>query len=586
MSTISARPADRPATGGVGLAAGTSQNPGVELFGLRIPFAVLLGTLPIYIGLVAIWMYFYLWTSGDYFLPRNISNAVQGYAYKPALALGIVLVLLLGEIDLSVAYLTSLSAALCASFLYFNGWSSGLSIAVTIVLCTICGAVQGCLVAWVRMPSFVVTLGGFLIFEGVSNHMAGATAIPVQDAFIQSVGTTFIPGGLGLAIGGVLAVLYAVYRIYVRTTRARAGIRTESPLGFALTLVLPVAVGLFLLWDLQEYRGVPTPFAMLCVLVGVFLFMTTRMPFGRHVYAVGGNTEAARRAGINTTFIKWSCFAISGCMAGVAGIMLLGQVPTASTTLVSPDLLLDVISIAVIGGVSLTGGKGSVWSVLLGFLVIASVDNGLVLQATDPYVVSAVKGAILLIAIFLDVAGKRVGTMSTALERLRTAVSGAAWLVILAGVLAVYSTLLPWTSATDLVNGANELAAGISVGNDGWYVLALAALAMAIQVVAFIRGHEERVLQGVAELVLGAGLSFVAFRDIYNVAAAAKSSSTLQDILTGESHAANVSVGWYGGIWVAAVAGVLVIIGGLWHLALTVRLQQGSALSGIRPAAG
>lgn len=146
--------------------------------------------------------------------------------------------------------------------------------------------------------------------------------------------------------------------------------------------------------------------------MALFWFMTTRMPYGRHIYAVGGNMEAARRAGINTTFIKWSCFAISGCMAGVAGVLLLGYQPTASTTLVSSDLLLDVISIAVIGGVSLTGGKGSVWSVLLGFLVIASLGSGLILQATDPYLIPAVKGAILLVAIFLDVVGKRLGTMS------------------------------------------------------------------------------------------------------------------------------------------------------------------------------
>jgi D-xylose transport system permease protein len=415
MSKVETGAANKPVAGSVGQSVvNTTEVPGITIAGIRITYATLLGRLPIFVGLIAIWIYFDSQTSGDYLSARNISNAVQSYSFKPVLALGIVLVLLLGEIDLSVGYMTALSAAICASFSYMNGWPAGVAILATVAICTLCGAAQGFLVAWLRMPSFVVTLGGFLIFEGVANHTTGATAINVLDPFINSLGTTFIPDQWGFGIVVVASVLYVVFRLTARNARLRSsGGASADVLLFALSLIAPVAISIFAVWGLNQYRGVPYEFAILCASVAIFWFITTRMPYGRHLYAVGGNMEAARRAGINTTFIRWSTFAISGCMAGIGGVLLLGYQPTASTTLVSPDLLLDVISIAVIGGVSLTGGKGSVWSVLLGFLVVASVDSGLILQATDPYMISAVKGAILLIAIALDVVGKRLGVVTS-----------------------------------------------------------------------------------------------------------------------------------------------------------------------------
>ncbi len=412
MTSVS--PDATPAKEGTAIAAdGTEQVARLPLLGgLKISRGMLLSTLPIYIGLIVIWIFFDTQTDGKFLSARNISNMVQQFSYKPALALGIVLVLLLGEIDLSVGYLTSLAVALAATFSVTNGWAAGPSILFTLIICTICGLVQGGLVAWVRMPSFVVTLGGFLIFEGLANHITGGSSINVLDPFITSLGTYYLPDGVAWALGAIIAAGIVVYKVTTRQRQMRAGVSHQSPELFALGTVGPVVlIGIFIA-ILNNYIGVPIAFVILSALIAVFWFVTKRLRYGRHIYAVGGNLEASRRAGINTTMIKWTVFGISGFMAGVAGIMLLGYQPTASTTIVSPDLLLDVISIAVIGGVSLTGGKGSVWAVLLGGLVIASVDSGLNLENTDPYLVSVVKGAILLLAILIDVLGKRQGALS------------------------------------------------------------------------------------------------------------------------------------------------------------------------------
>lgn len=385
------------------------QPPGVSLLGgLRIGWDRLLTTVPIYIGLLVVWIYFDTQTAGKFLGARNLSEMVQEYSYKPVLALGVVLVLLLGEIDLSLGFLTLLSVALTAQFSQLSGWPAGPAILATLAICTLLGLIQGALIAWIRMPSFVVTLGGFLIFEGVAYRILGNT-VNLFDPFIGSLGSYNLPKGAGWILATVAAAAFIANGLLVRIKRARAGLRNPPPVYFILS-----AAGMLVLLEgavtlLNDYRGVPIAVVILGVLTIVFWYLTKRVPFGRHIYAVGGNLEAARRAGINTTMVRWVVFGISGLMAGVAGVMLVGYSPVASTTIAGPDLLLDVISIAVIGGVSLTGGRGSVWAVLLGGLLIASVDSGLSLEAVDADFVYVIKGAILLAAILIDIVGKRRG---------------------------------------------------------------------------------------------------------------------------------------------------------------------------------
>jgi D-xylose transport system permease protein len=382
------------------------------LGGLGIGWNTLLTTVPIYIGLIAIWLYFDSQTAGKFIGARNLSEMAQEFSYEPVLALGIVFVLLLGEIDLSLGYLTLLSVCMTGTFSALNHWSAGASILAAILICTLCGLAQGLLIAWVRMPAFVVTLGGFLIFEGVAYHILGGSTINVFDPFVASLGSTYLSNNLSWVIAVVAVLLYVAMIASRRRSRGKAGLVNVPIFRDVLTAVGLAIVLVVIVATMNHYRGVPIALALLGVLTTILWLFSTRMRFGRHIYAVGGNLEAARRAGINTTAVRWIVFGISGTMAGIAGVMLVGYSAAASTTTAGPDLLLDIISIAVIGGVSLTGGKGSVWGVLLGGLLIASVDSGLNLMSTDPNYVYVIKGAILLVAIFIDVVGKRGGDFS------------------------------------------------------------------------------------------------------------------------------------------------------------------------------
>jgi D-xylose transport system permease protein len=375
--------------------------------GITLSWDKLLTTVPIYVGLIVIWLYFDSQTAGKFIGARNLSEMAQEFSYEAVLAIGVVFVLLLGEIDLSLGYLTLLSVALTASFSALSHYSAGVSILLAIVVCTLCGLVQGMLIAWVRMPSFVVTLGGFLIFEGVAYHILAGSTINVFDPFISSIGTYYLSNGLSWIIAVVVVAAYILAKVANYRARAKAGL---PPAPVTRTVVAAIAIAVLLaviVATLNSYRGVPVALAILAAFTIVFWFFASKLQIGRRIYAVGGNLEAARRAGINTTAVRWLVFGISGMLAGVAGVMLVGYSAAGSTTTAGPDLLLDVISIAVIGGVSLTGGKGTVWAVLLGGLVIASLDSGLNLMATDPYYVYVIKGAILLAAIGIDVIGKR-----------------------------------------------------------------------------------------------------------------------------------------------------------------------------------
>jgi D-xylose transport system permease protein len=366
-------------------------------------------TVPIYGAILLIWLFFESQTGGRFIGARNLSEMAQEYSYKPLLAIGVVFVLLLGEIDLSVGYLTLLSATTVAVLSAFSHQPAVVSILGGIFVTTILGLAQGFLISSLRMPAFVVTLGGFLIFEGLAYHILSGATINVPDATIGAIGTSYIPTALSYACSLLAVAAITLVGLGDRRKRAAAGLQNPPVGGFAIRVGIIAVLLLAVATLLDSYRGVPLSLGILLAFGLITWYVAAKTPFGRHVYAVGGNVEASRRAGINTVGVRWIVFGIAGFFAGVAGVMLVGYAQAASTTTAGPDLLLDVISIAVIGGVSLTGGRGNVWSVLLGGVLIASLDSGLNLMSVDPNFVYIIKGIILLLAILLDVLGTRRG---------------------------------------------------------------------------------------------------------------------------------------------------------------------------------
>src|SRR5947209_6599652 len=192
--------------------------------GLNISWDKIIRTVPIYLGLIVIWIYFDTQTGNLFTGSRNLSEMAQEFSYEAVLAIGVVFVLLLGEIDLSLGYLTLLSVAICSSFSELNGRPAGAAILAAIAICTVCGLFQGFLIAWVRMPSFVVTLGGFLIFEGIAFHILGGATINVFDWFIDSLGTYYLASGLSWAIAAGVVAVFVFSSLAKYRARARAGL--------------------------------------------------------------------------------------------------------------------------------------------------------------------------------------------------------------------------------------------------------------------------------------------------------------------------------------------------------------------------
>jgi len=385
-----------------------------------------LGVLPIVVGLAAI-VIFFSFEANNFFTADNFNNIIVQMAGTCMLAYGVVFVLLLGEIDLSIGYLSGLAAVAVAE-LQLPGTDhdfpfgaiapvSGLiAIPVTIAIVAALGSAQGTIVARVGVPSFVVTLAGLLIFQGVILQILEVRGtILIQDSWINDTAYYYFSAFAGWIIAAVVFGLYAATTLVHLTGLQRAGIEIRN-LWLTLAKVAGIALASFGTVAICNHAKVPSGLPLAGVLVLIFLFALTylakRTPFGRHVYAVGGNAEAARRAGINVARIRILVFMISGAMAGVGGIILAANVNSVDLNVGGGTLLLNAIAAAVIGGVSLFGGRGEVRGALLGSLVIATVSNGLNTGNYSNGTIYVVTGIILLLAVTLDTVARRLQVRS------------------------------------------------------------------------------------------------------------------------------------------------------------------------------
>lgn len=366
-----------------------------------------LGALPVVLGLALIWTYFELQDT-HFLTARNLSNLVLQISVSGTIAIGVVLVLLLGEIDLSVGSVAGATAAVLGVLVVDDSWPWWAGILAMVAVGALIGAFQGAWFAILRVPSFVVTLAGLLIWLGVQLHVLGdAGTLNVFDAHITAIASTFLPEAWGWAFALVAVIGFAGRRLLVDTRRRRAGMSTQSlPVLFVQTVTI-AALLLGAVAVLNGAYGVPTAGVLLFALVAFFDWLARRTTFGRHIYAVGGYAEAARRAGISVARTRICVFALAGTLAAIGGLISTARLQAASTQTGGGTLLLESIAAAVIGGTSLFGGRGSVWAALLGALVIGSVSNGLDLVGQPADVKYMVEGAILLLAVTIDAYSRR-----------------------------------------------------------------------------------------------------------------------------------------------------------------------------------
>jgi D-xylose transport system permease protein len=385
-----------------------------------------LGVLPIVLGLVFI-VVFFSFKATNFFTADNFNNIIIQTAGTAMLAYGVVFVLLLGEIDLSIGYLSGLAAVAVAELQLPGGdhdapfgviapISGLLAIPIAVGIAAALGAGQGTVVAKVGVPSFVVTLAGLLIFQGIILHLLEVRGtILIQDHWINDTAYYYFSHAWGWVVAGIVSGGYATIVLAQVFGQRRAGLAIRNP-WTQLAKVIGVAVASFGVVGICNHARVPTGLPLAGVLVLIFLvgltYLAKRTPFGRHVYAVGGNAEAARRAGINVPRIRIIVFMISGAMAGVGGIILAANVNSVDLNVGGGTLLLNAIAAAVIGGVSLFGGRGEVRGALLGALVIATVSNGLNTAGYSNGTIYVVTGVILLLAVTLDTIARRLQVRS------------------------------------------------------------------------------------------------------------------------------------------------------------------------------
>jgi D-xylose transport system permease protein len=366
-----------------------------------------LGSLPVIIGIAIIWAVFWL-ANPNFLTPGNLTNLVLQIASVGTIAIGLVLVLLLGEIDLSVGSVSGLTAAIMAVLNVKQGWPGWLAVLAALAAGALIGLIQGFWVTRFRVPAFVVTLAGLLAWQGAQLFVLGSTGtITISDGFIEGLANTFFIPLDAWLLAIFLIAAYAGVKLWDRRSRVAAGLPVP-PMRALITRIVILAIALLATAAvLAADRGLPLAAMLFIGLVVVFDVLIRRTRFGRHVLAVGGSDEAARRAGIQVDNVRMVVFVICSTMAAAGGILAASRLFAVNQSSGGSTTLLYAIAAVVIGGTSLFGGRGSAWSALLGALVIGSIDNGMDLLGLESDIKFMITGAVLLVAATVDALARR-----------------------------------------------------------------------------------------------------------------------------------------------------------------------------------
>ena len=356
-------------------------------------------------AIVAIMLFFTWTTDGAYLSARNVSNLLRQTAITGILAVGMVFVIISAEIDLSVGSMMGLLGGAAAIFDVWLGWPLPLTIVVTLALGLLLGAWNGWWVAYRKVPSFIVTLAGMLAFRGILIGITNGTTVAPTSASMSQIGQSYLPDGVGFIIGVLGMAGFIAWQWRGRMRRQALGLSNSSATGTVGRQALTAVIALGAIWMLNDYRGVPTPVLLLALFLLAGMFMATRTAFGRRIYAIGGNLEAARLSGISVERTKMAVFAINGLMVAVAGLILSSRLGAGSPS-AGNIAELDAIAACVIGGTSLAGGVGSVAGAVMGAFIMSALDNGMSMMDVPTFWQYIVKGSILLLAVWMDSATK------------------------------------------------------------------------------------------------------------------------------------------------------------------------------------
>jgi D-xylose transport system permease protein len=359
-------------------------------------------------GVGLVWLIFYV-ANPRFLSSVNLTNLILQIAAVGTISIGANLLLLIGEIDLSIGIVSGFSAAVMAVLnvryhapafaAIFGGVATG---AAT-------GLVTGALVTTFRIPSFIVSLGGLLAWQGALLEVIGSLGtINIRDPHITFLAGSFVAQATGAAIGSVALITYAAVLFWEDAQRRRAALKTAGISSVAWRIAIATVLGVASILVFGADRGVPVAFLIFIGLIIATETLCRRTVFGRQIFAVGGNAEAAHRAGIRVQRVRILVFVVAAAMSSIGGILAAARLQAASQASGGGDVLLQAIAAAVIGGTSLFGGRGTIWAALLGSLLIGSISNGMDLLAFDSAIKYMVTGAVLVVAVVLD-AGARGG---------------------------------------------------------------------------------------------------------------------------------------------------------------------------------
>jgi len=381
-------------------------------------------TYTLIIALIIIWLLFGYLTGGIFFYSRNFSNLLRQMTIISFLSIGMTLVIITGNIDLSVGSLTGFISIIAAYLqavmlpeilqgLFPSLSTEGLGILSTIVTIIICllvgllaGICQGYIIAYLKVPAFIATLGGMLIFRGaILGVSRGRTIVPIENS-LRWVAQGYLPKNLGILVVAIAIIVIFLMSLQSRKKKKQYGFEIKSfTYDFLIVSVYSVLVLGFVL-IVNNYRGVPNPVIIMVVIAILVTYLANNTRFGRYVYALGGNIEATKFSGINVQFVIFKVFILMGLLSGVAGIILTGYV-AAGTIGGGMNYELTAIAGCVIGGASLSGGKGTIIGALIGSLIMASLENGMSIMNMSVFWQYIVKGLVLILAVYVDVASKK-----------------------------------------------------------------------------------------------------------------------------------------------------------------------------------